>query len=144
MCFSVIVLEALFTHITHTSSSGLRSRITSMASYSSEQQTPVARSPLEDPACLRLVHDFLGTGHYSFIAPVSKLWKQSYEATPSLSTTGFDITCNKISLPCDSKTTFYSSIFTSTSRVHLTNALKTSSKLNVWRLAKLLLANLQS
>jgi hypothetical protein len=70
------------------------------------KRTAVKRSPFEDPACLRLIHDYLGAGHHSFIAPVSKLWKQSYEATPSLSTTGFDVALMKIPLLCDSKTTF--------------------------------------
>jgi hypothetical protein len=109
-----------------------------MASYSSEQQTPVARSPLEDPACLRLVHDFLGTGHYSFIAPVSKLWKQSYEATPSLTVTYYQrVQCTLITLVCDAKTTSFSSIFTSISRVQLIEDLRlqTSLTLTPWLLA---------
>jgi hypothetical protein len=90
---------------------------------------------VEDPACLRHIHDFLGAGHYSFIAPVSKLWKQTYEATPSLETATF----YKLRKPilCHSKTTLYSSVFTSISRVRLLEDLKlqTSLTLTAWLLA---------
>jgi hypothetical protein len=78
-------------------------------------------------ACLRIIHDFLGPGHYRFIAPVSKLWKQSYEATPSLTVTGFDVRHYKVSVLCDSKTTLYSAIFTSTSRVQRAKTLQRST-----------------
>jgi hypothetical protein len=103
------------------------------------KRTAVKRSPFEDPACLRLIHDYLGAGHHSFIAPVSKLWKQSYEATPSLSTTGFDVALMKIPLLCDSKTTLYSAIFTSTSRVQsISKELLLYACLNTWGLLQYL------
>jgi hypothetical protein len=99
-----------------------------------------ARSPFEDPPCLRLIHDYLGAGHYSFIAPVSKLWKQSYEATPSLEATGVVFTGGKreqISFLCDpNKITLYSSIFTSTSRVQWAKKLQASAWLTYSGLGK--------
>jgi hypothetical protein len=90
-----------------------------MALHNKKHQASLAQSPFEDPACLRLIHDYLGAGHYAFIAPVSKLWKLSYEATPSLKTIGYGFTYKKYSVLCDSKTTLFSSIFTSTPRVQL-------------------------
>jgi Ankyrin repeats (3 copies) len=84
-----------------------------------KRQACCARSAFEDPACLRIIHDFLGSGHYAFIAPVSNLWKQSCEVTPSVIASGLDVLRRKVSFLCDSKTTLHSSIFTSTSRVQL-------------------------
>jgi hypothetical protein len=110
-----------------------------MALHDIECPAPCARSPFEDPPCLRLIHDYLGAGHYSFIAPVSKLWKQSYEDTPSLRATGFVFTGGmreQISFLCDCKTTLYSYIFTSTSRVRLAKELQASLRLTYSGLGK--------
>eukprot|EP00953_Heterococcus_sp_UTEX-ZZ885_P031392 16475-Heterococcus_DN1.PRE.3 len=98
--------------------------------------TSYARSPIEDLGCLRFFHDVLGAGHHDIIAPVCKLWKQSYEANQSLRVTGFDAIRKQISFLCDSTTTLCSSIFTSTSRVDMAKELQ--SKLPtalVWELA---------
>jgi hypothetical protein len=103
---------------THRSQS-LRQQSRSMAPHSKKHQAALARSPFEDPACLRFIHDFLCAGHYAFVAPVSKLWKQSYEATPSLKTIGFGVMHKKLSFLCDSKTTLYNSTVTSPSRLRL-------------------------
>eukprot|EP00953_Heterococcus_sp_UTEX-ZZ885_P031397 16476-Heterococcus_DN1.PRE.1 len=85
---------------------------------------------------VRLIHDFLGAGHYAFIAPVSKLWKQSYEATPSLKAFGYGRERTKMSILCNSKTTLFSSVFTSTSRVHMAKELQRQPpRVLVWALA---------
>eukprot|EP00953_Heterococcus_sp_UTEX-ZZ885_P002661 1956-Heterococcus_DN1.PRE.1 len=128
--------ELFFVHITHTASSNLSSSSTNMDSISTRLRRTLQQATL----CLLLkIHcafDTITLVHHAFIAPVCKLWKQSYEANRSLRVTGFDAIRKQISFLCDSTTTLCSSIFTSASRVDMAKALQRKLPgILVWGLA---------
>jgi hypothetical protein len=69
---------------------------------------------------LQQILDYVGSGHWYFISPVSKLWKDLYEkvASEEALANGY-LGYGKGSFTCVFKMTLYSSVFASPSRVRL-------------------------
>jgi hypothetical protein len=75
---------------------------------------------LLDPSVLQKVFSYVGLGHHLYVTPVSKWWKAMYSTLEKQQLTAYDEDKNrKIFIIAVPQMTFYSSVFTSPSRVQL-------------------------
>jgi hypothetical protein len=88
---------------------------------SSSERLMVSASPLDDAGILRHVLNNLGPGHHLFISAVSKAWRETYERISSIQMAGFeeDFDDEAVLHTITPKTTLYSAVFASASRVNL-------------------------
>jgi hypothetical protein len=88
---------------------------------SSSEHEVVSASPLENAGILLHVLSILGPGHHLFISAVSKAWRESYKRVGSVQMPELIYYGNGVVTLCTlrPKTTLYSAVFASASRVKL-------------------------
>src|SRR5687768_6973605 len=80
-------------------------------------------SPLSDGSILQQVLNFVGAGHWLFVATVDKSWRDAYARSPAVCVKSFTKRMGPCTVECVRGITLLKAIFGSASRVRLAHDL---------------------